>query len=89
MTFFATSGSVFAADGSIPLSINRFTQLYLVADAGVAASALITTGLIAASTLAILRAPVAGQSPVITLMSSTCLSISGLENGDVIALMKI
>ena len=89
MAFIANSGSAYAADGDIPDSINNWTQLYLVADSGKAASANIQVGAIAASTIAILRAPTAGMSGVITLIRSTCLSIDGLEDGDVIALIKV
>ena len=87
--YFPTSGSVYASDGSIGPSLNKWTQLYLVADAGAAASANIQMGLIAASTVAILRAPTAGMSPVITFVPTGCLSINGLEDGDVIALIKV
>jgi hypothetical protein len=89
MSFFPTSGSVYAADGVIYNSTKVFTQLYIVADAAGAASANIQTGVITASTIAMLRAPTGGQSPIITLMSSTCLSIDGLEAGDVVALTRL
>jgi hypothetical protein len=89
MAFFPTSGSVFGSDGVIAESVGRYTQLYIVADAGGAASANIQTGSIAASTIAILRAPAGGMSPVITLISSTCLSVDSLGSGDVVALIKM
>lgn len=88
MAFFATSGSVYGADGVIENTTKTFTQLYIVADAAGAASANIQTGVIAASTIAMLRAPAGGQSSVITLISSTCLSIAGLGSGDVVALTR-
>ena len=89
MAFIANSGSAYGSDASIPDSVNNWTQLYITADAGAAASANIQCGALAASTLAILRAPAGAMSPVITLSRSTCLSIDGLENGDVIALIKV
>ena len=89
MSYFATSGSVFAADGVIAHSgSNRFVQLYIAADVDVPASATITMGTPAASVIALLRAGSGQQSPVITLMPSTCLTIAGLEDGDVVALIR-
>ena len=83
-----TSGSVYGSDASIPGSVKRYTELFLVADAGAAASANIQHGLIAASTIALLRAPDSGMSPGISFLPSGCLSIDGLEDGDVVALIK-
>ena len=83
-----TSGSVYAADGNIGPSAKKFTQLFLVADSGAAASALIQHGLVAASTVAMLRAPEAGMSPIMSFFPSGCLSISGLEDGDITALIQ-
>jgi len=83
-----TSGSVYAADGNIGPSVMKFTQLFLVADEGVAASANIQYGLVAASTIALIRAPVAGMSPIMSFFPSGCLSIDGLENGDITALIR-
>ena len=89
MAFIANSGSAYGSDASIPDSINNWTQLYIVGDAGAAGSANIQCGAVAASTVAILRAPAGGMSPLITIIRSTCLSINGLSNGDVIALIKV
>lgn len=88
MAYFPTSGSVYGSDGAIPDSAGNMTQLYLVANEGVAASANIQHGAVTASTIALLRAPEAGMSQVITFISSTCLSVSDLEDGDVIALIR-
>lgn len=87
--YFATSGSVYAADGNIGPSLDKFTQVYLIADEGVTASARIQMGLITASTMFTLKAASGLQSPTISFMPTGCLSIDGLENGDVIALIKI
>ena len=83
-----TSGSVIAADGNIDESVMKYTELFLVADEGVAASANITHGLIAASTVMLLRAPVAGMSQIVSFFPSGCLAVDGLEDGDVIALIR-
>ena len=86
--FLPSCASVYGADASIGNSVNRFTQLYIVADESAAASANIQTGAIAASTIMILRTSACTQGPTISFLASTCLSISGLSNGDVIALFK-
>ena len=87
--YFPTSGSVYGSDGSIGPSLNKFTQVYLVADPGVTASANIQMGLVAASTMFTLKAASGLQSPTISFVPTGCLSINGLENGDVIALIKV
>jgi hypothetical protein len=83
-----TSGSIIASDGNIDASVMKYTELYLVADEGVAASANITHGLVAASTVMLLRAPTAGMSQVVSFFPSGCLAVDGLENGDIIALVR-
>ena len=87
--FFPTSGSVYAADASIGPSLNKWTQIYLIADEGKTASANIQMGLVAASTMFLLKAASGLQSPTITMIPTGCLSINGLENGDVIALVRV
>lgn len=87
--YFPTSGSVYASDASIGPSLNKWTQIYLVADQGVTASANIQMGVITASTMFLLKAASGLQSPTITFIPTGCLSINGLSNGDVIALVKV
>ncbi len=87
--FFPTSGSIFASDGDIDESLNKFTQVYLVADQGKTASANIQAGVVAASTMFMLKAASGLQSPMVAIVPTGCLSIDGLENGDIIALVKV
>lgn len=87
--YFPTSGSVYASDASIGPSLDKWTQVYLIADEGKTASANIQMGVIAASTMFMLKAASGLQSPAITMIPTGCLSINGLENGDIIALVKV
>jgi hypothetical protein len=83
------SGSKISSDGSIDASASgKLTFLFLISDPGAVASADIKHGSPAASLLMTLRSASGQQSPTISVVTSTCLIVDGLDSGDVIALVR-